>query len=454
MLKLPPVRRLHSLRLPLLPLPITAGAIVALILAPALGLLLLPRPQARGLERLLAVAALLQSFPADPGRPVPALWQQRLGPTFGPQAWRQQRRLWWQFWGRHGDAGAFLALPANQLPHRPPTALVVDDLVVLAPDLLSRQLLADQLRLHQRRPRGLEERCLRRLEAPQGVYWTPVAVGTIAGPVAPLLQRYQQGCLSLELQSAGLGWQGEAAAVVGLVAPGPRGSPRRSPLGWTRQDGLLLAIQGGRLDLLLQGLLSRDFIRQPLASRYGVPASQLVQLGRSPFQLVLRSQEQGAFKASLELLIDVGEQRQRWLDLLAPLRQALIGQGLLEGPPQLSGAGQTVLPNAVWQRADGTVVGGWRWVLAGEGTTEPQLLFFLGPPPVLGRFPKTAPGVSVQMLRIAMRPELLARRGLLPPELPGPVRRAETLDLVLDGGASPAETSDVSWVTGDLRLAP
>ena len=46
---------------------------VLLLLLPAGLLLRSPRPRAEGLERLLGQAALLQSFPAAPERPVPAL---------------------------------------------------------------------------------------------------------------------------------------------------------------------------------------------------------------------------------------------------------------------------------------------------------------------------------------------------------------------------------------------
>ena len=98
------------LQMPRLPLRATSLLTAALLLAPAAGLLLLPRPQAEGLERLLPQASLLQSFPAAPQRPVPLLWQERLGARAAERLWREQRGVWWQFWGRDGDGGAFLAL--------------------------------------------------------------------------------------------------------------------------------------------------------------------------------------------------------------------------------------------------------------------------------------------------------------------------------------------------------
>jgi hypothetical protein len=455
--------RLPALLRQRLPLPLTMAAILALVLVPTALLQRWPRPQARGLERLLPVASLLQSFPADPSRAVPPLWQQRLGSGLAPEAWRRQRRLWWQFWGRHGEAGAFLALPASQLPRPPAHAIPLDDLVVVAPDPLSRQLLLEQLRLHQRRPRGLELRCLQRLQEPQGVYWTAVAVGTMAGPLAPLLQRVQQGCLTLSLQSAGLAWTGEAGATPGLLAPPPPASAVATLPPQTQPDGALLEIRGGSLAALLQGLTNRSFIREPLERRYGVQASQLNQLSRSPFALRLRSQPQGAFKASLELLIDVSGQRQRWSALLKPLAEALLAQGLEALPPAGGSPRSDLLASATWKRSDGTVVGGWRWLLAPQGQGEPQLLFFLGPRPgdraaavraAGGTRPAEVRGAPLgpRDLVLLMRPGLLRERGLLPRELPEPVQRADALTLALQGNGVEAPQEGVSRVTGALHL--
>ncbi|MBM5801517.1 MAG: hypothetical protein FJ077_11955, partial [Cyanobacteria bacterium K_DeepCast_35m_m2_023] len=72
-----------------LALPNTAAALAVLVLGPAAALLIWPRPQAVGLGRILAQAQLMQSFAAAPGRPLPRLWQQRLGPAAAP-LWRRQ----------------------------------------------------------------------------------------------------------------------------------------------------------------------------------------------------------------------------------------------------------------------------------------------------------------------------------------------------------------------------
>ncbi|MFN5219617.1 MAG: hypothetical protein ACK5FE_01675, partial [Cyanobacteriota bacterium] len=244
-----------------LPLPCTSAAIALLLLVPALLLPRLPRPRAQGLEQLMDTATLLQSFPATPDRPVPALWQERLGPGLAPALWRQQRRTWWQFWGPHADGSPYLAVSAAALPLGstkvlPPNGLRVGDLVGLAPDPLSRQLLADRLRPRLRPSRGLQRRCLALMESDQAVFWSPLALGVILGPVAPLFQPYQEGCLRLRLEEEGLSWRGEAAAVDGVLASASAASlerplPSQPPL----SADLLLELEGPSLDPLLQGLL-------------------------------------------------------------------------------------------------------------------------------------------------------------------------------------------------------
>ena len=165
-----------------LPLRWSAALTALLVLVPAGVLLRWPRPRAEGLERLLSQSALLQSFPATPQRPVPALWTQRLGEPLARTVWSRQSRVWWQFWGRDGDGGAFLAFPAQDLPSALPAhALRVDDLLVVAPDPLSQRLLQDQLKLAQRQRRGLEQRCLQRLQQEQAVFWSPLGLGVMAG---------------------------------------------------------------------------------------------------------------------------------------------------------------------------------------------------------------------------------------------------------------------------------
>ena len=341
------------LKLSTLPLPFTTLTTAVLVLAPALVLGLFPRTNASGLDRLVGAAAMVQSFASAASQPVPPLWRQRLGEATAQRLWRQQRRLWWQFWGGHGDAGAYLVLnaPAN-LP-LPANGLRVDDLLVVAPDPLARQLLQDQLKVTRRAPRGMEQRCSALLRQREAVLWNGTALGQMLGPLAPVVQSVQHGCLLLRSERQALLLQGEADATEGLLsrAPAPIPEPVLQPL----PAPLLLELQGRRLELLTRGLLSSQLVRQSLAQTYGLGPQQLSLLESTPFQLRLRAVPSGNFQAGLELQVPVGTDRARWLSLLAGLRKALLDQGLLEqelGPSaqalepggRLGGGGLALVP--------------------------------------------------------------------------------------------------------------
>ncbi len=440
----------------------TAGSIAALLLLPALGLWLLPRPRAQGLERLLSQVALIQSFPFQGRLGAPPLWQQRLGPTLADQVWNRQT-LWWQFWAEHGDGAAYLAFPWAALPEPyrqalPPNSLRVDDLLVIAPDPLSERLLRDELQRKQRQAQGLLQRCQQRLEQDQAVYWSPAGLGTLVGPVAPLLQHVQQGCLSLGLRGEALLLSGEASATQGYLG-GDRGSDTKPPLP-PLEPSVLLDLRGPELDPLLEGLLSRQLIRDPLADRYGIGQSQLALIRQTPFLLRLNRLPKGPFQAGLELRLAVGANQRQWAALLQGLRPALIAQGMVESTPFLqspAGAvGSARFPAAQWSRDDGQVVGGWRWLREPGGT--PQVLLFLGPDP---SGPK-ADGGQIKpdivaktdwapagngMLRLRLRPKDLAGLGLLPPDLPKPVRAANQLAI----DASTNHRDPLSQLAGSLQ---
>ena len=412
----------------------TAGLIAALVLVPSVALLSVPRPRAQGLERLLSQVALIQSFPSQARLGAPALWQQRLGPSLASQVWNRQN-LWWQFWAEHGDGGAYLAFPWASLPDQsrqvlPPNSLRVDDLLVIAPDPLSQRLMRDELQLKQRQNQGLLQRCRQRLEQDQAVYWSPAGLGALVGPVAPLLQHVQQGCLSLGLRGETLHLSGEASATQGYLG-GTQASntqPPLPPLGPT----VLMELRGPELDPLLGGLLSRQLIRDPLAARYGIAQPQLALIRQTPFLLRLNRLQKGPFQAGLELRLAVGPTQRQWASLLQGLRPALIAQGMVdEGPsPQRLAVGisSATYPSAQWRRDDGQVVGGWRWLREPGG--DPQLLLFVGPAPGVPRVQGGA-GVPARggqgSLRLQLRPKDLAALGLLPPDLPKPVQRASQL---------------------------
>ena len=419
----------------------TAGLVAALVLLPAVVLFLIPRPRAQGLERLLSQVALIQSFPSQGRLGAPPLWQQRLGPSLAGQVWNRQH-LWWQFWAEHGDGAAYLAFPWASLPEPyrralPPNSLRVDDLLVVAPDPLSQRWLRDELQLKQRQGQGLLQRCRQRLERDQAVYWSPAGLGALVGPVAPLLQHVQQGCLSLGLRGESLLLSGEASATQGYLGGAQAGEaqPPLAPLG----PSVLLELRGPELDPLLEGLLSRQLIRDPLAARYGIAQPQLALIRQTPFLLRLNRLPKGPFQAGLELRLAVGSNQRQWAALLQGLRPALVAQGMVDGTPSLqspTGAvGSAKFPAAQWSRDDGQVVGGWRWLREPGGA--PQVLLFLGPDP---SGPKADAGLKADsaaktdwapagkgLVRLRLRPKDLAGLGLLPPDLPKPVQTASQL---------------------------
>lgn len=396
---------------PRLPLAITLTGTIGLLLVPAALLLLTPRRSASGLERLMPVAALLQSFPVQRGVAAPALWRQRLGAAPAERAWSAQRRLWWQFWGAHGDAGAYLVLEASPSQPLPANALRLDDLLVVAPDPLARQLLQDQLRVRRRAPRGLALRCTEALQQRQAVHWNAAALGRLLGPLAPLSQDLHQGCLVLAGEGRELRWQGEADASEGTqaTAPPPLDAVVASPL----QAGEWLDLRGRQLDLLLRGPLASPILRQALAGTYGLGPDTLQTLRSAPFQLRLRPVERGAFLAGLELQIAAGDRRSQLESWLRVLAGALQEQGLSEGVPR---EGVTT-----WSREDGTLVGGWRWLPGRQ-----ELLLFLGPVPT--RLP-ASPSLGSEDWRLRVRPDAIASSGLLPADLPPVVRRASQLEI-------------------------
>jgi hypothetical protein len=226
----------------------------------------------------------------------------------------------------------------------------VGDLLVLGENVTDSRQLAVSLRPLQRRSSaGLPLRCLQRLQGGQAVYWSGASLGAIVGQVAPLLDSFQVGCLSLALEDGALRWQGEATAASSRPSPvasaGKASRAQKSatdgpllavpPLGERLPLGAdqLLDIEGAALDLLLRGLLDRPMIRDPLASRYGLDGNRLEQARRTPFRLRLRPQNSGPFQAGLELQLLVGPSQASWSQVLDRISASLQAQGLVRGKP-------------------------------------------------------------------------------------------------------------------------
>jgi hypothetical protein len=514
-------RRMAFATVPRPPLPWTSSLIALLLLLPSLALWRWPRPKAEGLEQLMTSASLVQSFPATPGRRLPQLWRQRLGEGLGEALWQRQTRPWWQIWGPEGQGAPFLVLQASGWPAElskplPPQALRLSDLMVVAPDPLSRQSLAANLRPQQRRNRGLHSRCLERLSQDQAVFWNPTALGAMVGPLAPLMQRFQEGCLTLSLEAGGLSWQGEATSVDGVLAQLDTEAPPVTTLAAALPlpPDELLQVQGGSLQDLLEGLLSRQLIREPLALRYGLDSERLRGLRFAPFRLRLRPQPQGPFQASLELQVRLRQPPQTWQPVLQRLAQSLREQGFEpiplalaatkptnpsatakpttpappapQAPAPLAPAPQAAAPQApaplvpapggpqaaagttpqaqqgpkppvnplamAWRRSDGAVVGGWRWLAAPRGQ-DAEVLFFLGPAPAQVGLMPTQAFPRERTLQLRARPRALDQLGLLPPEMPAVVRSSEQLWTLTEPLTARTVFVPVSRLRGGLTLA-
>ena len=451
-----------------MPLRASLAAISLVITSGLVTVINNPRPRALGLARLLVAADLLQSFPADPSQPVPALWQQRLGPN-AKVAWSHSNRSWWQLWSRHDDGGAYLVLHADDLPpgQRPAGTVTVDDLLVIGADRLAAEQLKEPLGLRTNALQGLEQRCLERLQQGQAVYWSSNGLAGVLGPLSPLLTQWQQGCLSLQLDTDRLRWEGEAGAVPGLQ--GPRATPLSPPPADASTKGLppgtLLAVRGSRLDQLLGGLLRRSLVRDSLASQYGLDAESLSRLGSSPFQMQLRTLPTGPFRLGLAVSIPIGNQRQAWVAALEQASAGISRQGLQAAPrgaeERVGQPAASITPQPrTWMRSDGTVVGGWRWLIEpnpdnSNRQRKETLVLFLGPPPPMPLpGPWTSPGHRLERqgeqvhLEVLMRPNGLAAQTLLPSTLPPLIHAADAL-VLMAGDDGPGRISPLS---GELRL--
>lgn len=445
-------------------MPWTGGLITALLLMGLAIVISQPRPRAMGLGRLLVTADLLQSFPIDSNQPVPELWSQRLGPS-ARSIWRRSSGSWWQLWAGHDDAGASLVIPAASLRGslRPNEALAVDELLVIAPDRLAAAELTQLLRRSPRELQGLEQRCLQRLEQGQAVYWSSRGLAGVFGPLSPLIQHWQQGCLSLQLGADRLGWDGEASGIPGLKQQAPTPLP---PAAGLRElpDGTLLAIHGGRLDLLLGSLLGRSLVRDALQETYGLDPDTTAKLAGSPFALSLRSLPQGPFRLALALEVNTAEQRQTWLRALQRLDQGIRRQGLQSSDrsPRSTAMARPTSRDVLWRRDDGVVVGGWRWRRPPGGTPDAspeggsQVVLFLGPPPAPAFLP-AVPGRHPQepgQLEVLMNPRALAAEKVMPSGLPPLLQTAARLQIRTAGRGPGGRAGMISPLQGELQLQP
>jgi hypothetical protein len=116
------------------------------------------------------------------------------------------------------------------------------------------------------------------------------------------------------------------------------------------------------------------------------------------------------------------------------------------------GPALTPWPIALWTRQDGVVVGGWQ--LRKMGGANDQITFFLGPkaatpaPLLVSNLPQRGG------MRLMVRPQELALRGLLPEELPEVVKRSAWLWVSSEPWPGFQRDAPLSQLQGSLLLRP
>jgi hypothetical protein len=173
------------------------------------------------------------------------------------------------------------------------------------------------------------------------------------------------------------------------------------------------------LQPLLDGLLRRELIREPLITAYGLREADLRLLKDSPFLLSLRPVASGPFVAGLDLVVAPKGERKSWSRMLDGISERLFERGF-----QVAAETSTS-----WRDADERIVGGWRWL---SDQKQPLLQLFLGPepPPFKSPFAKSQAWNALPGLRLQARPAALASLSLLPLQLPMPLQQADQLQVL------------------------
>ena len=445
--------------------PATSLGILLLILGSLIGLRFTTTHnfvQREGLVRSLAELAdgfiLIQSFQGDPSRPVPSLWNARLGIKPASELWRRQGgMLWWQAWSLDGEA--YLILPAHQLSEdaQSPYSQRYGDLLVLGTDQLHREQLSQRIKAESSQAGfliegGLFASCLQSLAQEPSVYWTADALASISGPLAPLLQQGREGCMQLRLQGRSLQWNG-------VISQRPlRSNPAKADLAaWTTASvevapddrTTLLHVEGTALRLILGTLLSRQIIQVPLEQNYGISKVLRSQISTSPFSLRLIARPEGFYRAGLQLQIPVSNDRTSWFKVLSAVSDRLKSRGYVSPPPS---ADQPVQNQTLWFKTDDpkkTIVGGWRWLDVKDHSLlsigfgiEPHDTGFI-------RHLSDARGVS---LVVEADPSTLTSMNLLSGRWPRPMTKASTMSFHVRALETQRPSKDLWRMQGQLTL--
>ncbi len=414
----------------------------------------------RSLARLADAFILIQSFQGDPRRPVPSLWNARLGVKPAGDLWKRQGgMLWWQAWSLDGEA--YLILPATlaQTQAQHSFGQRLGNLVVIGTDQLHREQLMQ--RIDTVKPQseafaegGLFQSCLNSLSLRPSVYWSADALASVSGTLAPLLQQGREGCMQLRLQGRTLQWSG-------VIGQRPlRTNPVKAQLvRWNRsnveagpaEQSSLLRVDGSALQLIFGTLLSRQIIQVPLEQNYGISEVLRSRISASPFSLRLVPRPTGLYRAGLQLQIPVPNDQASWMKVLSAVSDRLKSRGFASPQPS---ADPNVQEQQLWFKADDpkkTIIGGWRW-LGGKG--QPLLSIGFGIKPEEKRFLRDLGASKAASLIVQADPSTLATMDLLSGRWPKPMTKASTMTFqVKPLDASGPTTSRGLWrLQGQLTL--
>lgn len=378
-----------------------------------------PADPSGSLQPLLPSVALLQTFP-PPGRggTVPPLWRERLPQALSERLRQQSASPWAQAWSSHSGTPPFLIV--RDLPGRVslPHSFRWGGYTIIAADPLALQTLQADLK----RPlaAGHRRRCPQVDGPPPALFWSGDALTSLAGPLAPLLQPWQEGCLTLNGTGGAdrrLRWTGRVSGQPPLdVAPTGSSDPAPSiPAGSTTPS--LLTLEGNSLEPLIGGLLRPGPLLSELRQRHGLSAPLQRQLLASPFRLTLRANAADApYRVTLLLALPMQPGSPPPTRTLAPLLAAL-GRDL---PDDLR----------LQKDADGNrVLDGSDQVRGGWLQNDRGLVFSLGGAPD-GAPLAAGPVAMARGLRLDASPVALEGLQLLPQALPETLRRSPRLQAV------------------------
>ena len=376
-----------------------------------------PERSTSAIRRLLPQLSLIESFAAEPRRPMPDLWRQRLPPGLAEVLWRRSRGLWWQLWGSHAGPDAALLLPDHQELDDLPLSFKVGPYRLIAANALALQELKRRFRSPDSTPK--QPHCPALIRRPGSVLWRADALQAMAGAWTPLLLPLRQGCLL----SSGQRWTGAVGRLDGIPRPLSKGMEPPSAI--ELPPDVLLQLEGTSLQPLLGGLLSQGPMQVSLLKAHGLGPQLQAQLLAMPFVLQVRpNPPQSSFKATVVLRLNSSPEQAKQLE--TALERSL-GQS-----PSLG--------------VDSLVRGGWRRLESG------QLLVALGGVPSQSLQDwaplKISRNGEVQ-LKLLARPKALQRAGLLPPKLPAALRDSR---LISAGWSAQASGDAVAQL--EALLAP